>query len=66
MITIVEKTHNGIEDCLVIDTDNNKKIFETTNGALWNCPIHIVERRLDDYVESDVEKDPVEEPIEEV
>jgi hypothetical protein len=61
MINIIEKTHNGIERCLVIDTDDNKKILETTNGKLWNSPIYIVARRLDEYVESDVEKDHVEE-----
>ena len=57
MIYIVKEFNNGIEDCLVIDSSSNKKILELTNSVLWNGEISIVKRRLDDYVESIVDKE---------
>ena len=64
MIVIKKEFNNGIEDCVLIDSDNNKKILETTNGIEWNNEIFIVKRRLGDYVESENDKEtdlPVEE-----
>lgn len=63
MIIINEKTHNGIEDCFVIDSDNNKKILETTSGNLYNPPVYIVARRYYEYIESFEDKDFDIEPI---
>lgn len=57
MIYIVKEFNNGIEDCLVIDSSSNKKILELTNSVLWNGEISIVKRRLNDYVESIVDKE---------
>lgn len=57
MIYIVKEFNNGIEDCLVIDSSSNKKILELTNNALWNGEIAIVKRRLNDYVESIIDKE---------
>lgn len=64
MIIIKKEFNNGIEDCLIIDTDNNKKILETTNGIEWNDEICIVKRRFNDYVESlnDKEAEEIEKP----
>ena len=62
MIVIKKEFNNGFEDCLVIDTDNGKKIVETTNGAEWNSEICIVKRRLNDYIESVNDKDAEETP----
>ena len=64
MIVIKKEFNNGIEDCLIIDTDNNKKILETTNGVEWNSEICIVKRRLNDYIESVNDKDIKETPVE--
>lgn len=63
MIYIVKEFNNGIEDCLVIDSSSNKKILELTNSVLWNGEISIVKRRLNDYVESIVDRE-IEEVIE--
>ena len=57
MIYIVKEFNNGIEDCLVIDSSSNKKILELTNSVLWNGEISIVKRKLNDYVESIVDKE---------
>ena len=57
MIYIVKEFNNGIEDCLVINSSSNKKILELTNSVLWNGEISIVKRRLNDYVESIVDKE---------
>lgn len=57
MIYIVKEFNNGIEDCLVIDSSSNKKILELTNSVLWNGEISIVKRRLNDYVESIIDKE---------
>ena len=62
MIVIKKEFNNGIEDCVVIDSDNNKKILETTNGIEWNNEIFIVKRRLGDYIESENDKDIEETP----
>lgn len=64
MIIIKREFNNGIEDCLIIDTDDNKKILETTNGIEWNDEICIVKRRFNDYVESlnDKEAEEIEKP----
>lgn len=64
MIYIVKEFNNGIEDCLVIDSSNNKKILELPNNVLWNSEISIVKRRLNDYVESIVDKEIEVEGIE--
>lgn len=64
MIYIVKEFNNGIEDCLVIDSSSNKKILELTNNTLWNSEISIVKRRLNDYVESIVDKEIETEGIE--
>ena len=61
MIVIKKEFNNGIEDCVLIDSDNNKKILETTNGIEWNNEIFIVKRRLGDYVESENDKETEEE-----
>ena len=61
MIVIKKEFNNGIEDCVLIDSDNNKKILETTNGIEWNNEIFIVKRRLGDYVESENDKEIEEE-----
>lgn len=61
MIYIVKEFNNGIEDCLIIDSNSNKKILELTNNTLWNSEISIVKRRLNDYVESTVDKEQEEE-----
>lgn len=57
MIYIVKEFNNGIEDCLVINSSSNKKILELTNSVLWNGEISIVKRRLNDYVESIVDRE---------
>ena len=64
MIVIKKEFNNGIEDCVLIDSDNNKKILETTNGIEWNNEIFIVKRRLSDYVESENDKE-IDLPVEE-
>ena len=64
MIVIKKEFNNGIEDCVLIDSDNNKKILETTNGIEWNNEIFIVKRRLGDYVESENDKE-IDLPAEE-
>ena len=57
MKVILKETFNGIEDCLLIDSDNNKKILEITNGNLYNKAVYIVKRRYDEFVESEVDKE---------
>ena len=57
MIIIKKEFNNGIQDCLIIDTDNGKKILETTDGTEWNDEICIVKSRLSDYVESENDKE---------
>lgn len=64
MIYIVKEFNNGIEDCLVIDSSSNKKILELTNSVLWNGEISIVKRRLNDYVESIIDREIEVEGIE--
>ena len=64
MIYIVKEFNNGIEDCLVINSSSNKKILELTNNTLWNSEISIVKRRLNDYVESIIDREIEVEGIE--
>ena len=66
MIQVIDK-----ERYLEIYSDAEKKILETTNGALWNAtqemPIAVDKTRYanGDYVESNEPLDPIEQPEEE-
>lgn len=64
MINIKNEFNNGLFDCLEIYSDTYK-ILETTNNHLWNAtydnPITIAKHRLDEYVESNVVLEIVEE-----
>lgn len=56
MLITIKEFNNGIEDCLIIDSNNNKKVLEKTNGVLYNNEVCIVKRRLNDYEESTEDK----------
>lgn len=64
MINTKKEFNNGIFDCVEIYSDTYK-ILETTNNHLWNAtydnPIVVAKHRLDEYVESNVVLEIVEE-----
>lgn len=64
MINIKNEFNNGIFECLEIYSEQYK-ILEITNGNLWNAtfdnPITIAKHRLNEYVESNIVLEIVEE-----
>ena len=65
MIEIKETFNNGIEECYILTSNANKKIIEKTNNVEYNDDICIVARRLNDYKESENDREVEEIPDEE-
>lgn len=66
MIIILKEFNNGLFDCIEADSDSNKKLKEKSTGFIYNNPVIIPKDRLNDFEETEIEKDKAPEEQKEI